>query len=57
MNVADSHEHLQDWAQKSEGWLNLLLGVISFYGGGDDDNPEALRANGVSLRDHSHVDI
>lgn len=57
VDVTDLDEHFLHFADEGEGWSNLLLWVISLNIRGDDHDVESLSANGVSMRDHSDVDV
>ena len=57
VDVTDLDEHFLHFADEGEGWSNLLLWVISLDIRGDDHDVESLSANGVSMRDHSDVDV
>ena len=57
VDIANAHEHLQDRADEIECGLDLLVGSVSLNRRGDDNDAEAVSANGVCGRHHRDVDI
>lgn len=57
VDIANAHEHLQDRADEIERGLDLLVGMVSLNRRGDDNDAEAVSANGVCGRHHRDVDI